>query len=57
MSLRAFGFLLGDSSGGGGTFATDIDLVLTGIGNDLTQDDQSNFEVLIDNDGNILLGL
>ncbi len=57
MSLRAFGFLLGDSSGGSGTFATDIDLVLTGPSNDLQQSEVNNFEVLIDNDGNILLGL
>jgi len=57
MSLRAFGFLLGDGTSGGGTFDTDIDRVLSGPSTDLWHDDTISLEVLLDQNGNILLGI
>jgi len=57
VSLRAYGFLLGDSSGSTSTFDQDIDLVLTGPSNDLEMDSiLVNYEVLVDYNGNVLIG-
>jgi len=58
VSLRAYGFLLGDSGGGStSTFDQDIDLVLTGPSNDLWMDTELvNYEVLVDYNGNVLIG-